>query len=234
MTSRHYNQFCLVAQSLDVIGNRWSLLIVRELILGPRRYSDIITQLGTASTDIVTTRLRELETSHILTHGDRNDRRYQLTESGLALAPVLLGLSRWTLEHAAEGHMNFPEPSGDVNRRLLTLLALKARTNSFAPNAASFTLRVHDLSASASRHGDHYSITESETTHSDPTTSYAITFTTAGLGRLGIGGANIDQLVQHHDLHIPNPAAGAFLAELNTQLGELPKAWSSRMLTNTP
>ena len=59
--SRHYDQFCPVARVLDVVGERWTLLIVRELLLGPRRFTDLAAGLPGIGTSVLTTRLKQLE-----------------------------------------------------------------------------------------------------------------------------------------------------------------------------
>jgi DNA-binding HxlR family transcriptional regulator len=99
MPRRSYDQYCAVARALDVLGERWALLIVRELLAGPRRYTDLHADLPGISTDMLATRLRELERDGLLTR-----RRlpapaaavvYELTGRGTALLPVLAGLAGW-------------------------------------------------------------------------------------------------------------------------------------------
>ena len=64
---KSYRQFCSVARALDVVGDRWALLVVRELLLGPRRYSDLLDGLPGVGTNVLATRLRELEEAGIVT-----------------------------------------------------------------------------------------------------------------------------------------------------------------------
>ena len=90
---RPYEQFCPIAQTLDVVGDRWSLLIVRELFLGPARYGELVQALKPISTDVLAKRLRELEASTIIDRTD--DGSYVLTDDGFGLAPVLQALGRW-------------------------------------------------------------------------------------------------------------------------------------------
>jgi DNA-binding HxlR family transcriptional regulator len=99
MTRKSYRQFCGVAHALDRLGERWTLLIVRNLLLGPRRYSDLLNDLPGITTNLLAKRLRELEDSQVI------DRRllpaplgvsvYGLTDSGRALEPVIMELGRW-------------------------------------------------------------------------------------------------------------------------------------------
>jgi DNA-binding HxlR family transcriptional regulator len=94
-----YNQYCPVAHALDVVGERWALLVVRELVHGPLRYSDLHARLGGCSSNVLADRLRGLEAAGVV------DRRrlpppaastvYELTDTGLALRPVLAALARW-------------------------------------------------------------------------------------------------------------------------------------------
>ena len=81
---------------LNVVGERWALLIVRDLLLGPRRYSDLLNGLGGIGTDILATRLRTLQEHGVVQQvGAGRAQRYELTEAGQALRPVLTELARW-------------------------------------------------------------------------------------------------------------------------------------------
>jgi DNA-binding HxlR family transcriptional regulator len=91
-----YQTFCPVGAALNVVGERWALLIVRDLLLGPRRYSDLLNGLGGIGTDILAARLRTLQEHGVVRQvGAGRGRRYELTESGEALRPVLRELARW-------------------------------------------------------------------------------------------------------------------------------------------
>ncbi|WP_336082713.1 winged helix-turn-helix transcriptional regulator [Nocardia sp. SSK8] len=96
MPRRSYDHYCAVSRALDLVGDRWTLLVVRELCSGPRRYSDLFADLPGISTDMLATRLKDLEREGLLTH-HRNGMRssYELTASGQALRPVLDALSAW-------------------------------------------------------------------------------------------------------------------------------------------
>ncbi|MFG2623522.1 winged helix-turn-helix transcriptional regulator [Streptomyces sp. NPDC048473] len=96
---RSYDQFCATARSLDSVGDRWTLLIVRELLAGPRRYTDLHADLPGVSTDVLASRLKDMEQSGLATR-----RRlpppaaasvYELTERGHGLLPVLAALAEW-------------------------------------------------------------------------------------------------------------------------------------------
>lgn len=96
---RSYDQYCSAARALDVVGDRWTLLIVRELLAGPRRYTDLHADLPGVSTDVLASRLKDMERDGITTR-----RRlpppgaayvYELTSRGRELLPVLQALGEW-------------------------------------------------------------------------------------------------------------------------------------------
>ena len=96
---RTYADPCGVARALDVVGERWALLVVRELLLGPKRFSDLRTGLPHVGPDVLSQRLRELEQAGLVRR-DRlpppaGSRVYELTERGHELEPVVLALGRW-------------------------------------------------------------------------------------------------------------------------------------------
>ena len=93
-----YGQFCAVARSLDVLGERWTLLVVRELMLGARTYGDIRRGLPRIPKATLATRLRALQRAGLV-DADRDG--YQLTQAGTALAPVLRELAVWATETRA-------------------------------------------------------------------------------------------------------------------------------------
>jgi DNA-binding HxlR family transcriptional regulator len=91
-----YQTFCPVGAALNVVGERWALLIVRDLFLGPRRYSELQKGLGGIPTDILAARLRTLQEQGVVRQvGQGRAQRYELTEAGQALGPVLRELGRW-------------------------------------------------------------------------------------------------------------------------------------------
>ncbi len=94
-----YDDGCATAHALDLIGERWALLIVRELVPGPKRFSDIKAALPGISTNILTTRLAELEAGHILVRRQlpppAASQVYQLTEWGADLEPLIKSIGRW-------------------------------------------------------------------------------------------------------------------------------------------
>ena len=97
--NRSYGDQCGVARSLDVIGERWALLIVRELLLGPKRFNDLLAGLTGASPNVISQRLRELTGNGVIRHRDLGPparvRVYELTDWGRELEPVVLHLGQW-------------------------------------------------------------------------------------------------------------------------------------------
>ena len=100
-TSRSYGDACSIARALDAVGERWALLVVRELLLGPQRFSDLRRALPGASSNMLTDRLRELAGRDVVSR-----RRlpppaasvvYELTDSGRELEPIVLALGGWGL-----------------------------------------------------------------------------------------------------------------------------------------
>lgn len=96
---RSYDDPCGVARALDVVGERWALLVVRELLLGPKRFSALSGGLPGMSQNVLSQRLRELQDAGIVrrrTFGPpASSQGYELTERGRELEPVLLALARW-------------------------------------------------------------------------------------------------------------------------------------------
>lgn len=90
---RSYGQYCALAKALDVVGDRWSLLIVRELLVARRRYGELLDGLPGIATNLLAERLRHLEHAGVVDRDD--DGRYGLTEWGSGLAEPLYALGRW-------------------------------------------------------------------------------------------------------------------------------------------
>jgi DNA-binding HxlR family transcriptional regulator len=121
---RTYGQYCGVARALDLVGERWALLVVRELLLGPKRFTDLLDGLPGVSTNVLATRLRSLQRAGVV------ERRllpppaassvYELTAYGRALEPAVAALGRW-----GAGSLGAREP-GQLLRSHWLALALKA------------------------------------------------------------------------------------------------------------
>jgi DNA-binding HxlR family transcriptional regulator len=96
---RSYGDPCGIARALDVVGERWALLVVRELVLGPQRFTDLKAHLPGIATDVLSQRLRQLEQAGVLQQTTlappASGRAYALTDRGRGLEPVLHALGRW-------------------------------------------------------------------------------------------------------------------------------------------
>ncbi|MGW4563867.1 winged helix-turn-helix transcriptional regulator [Streptomyces sp. NPDC004561] len=122
---RSYDQYCSAARALDLVGDRWTLLIVRELLGGPRRYTDLHADLPGVSTDVLASRLKDMERDGLATR-----RRlpppgaafvYELTYRGRALLPVLQALGAW-----GEAELGERRPTDAVRAHWFALPLLRA------------------------------------------------------------------------------------------------------------
>lgn len=110
MTTKTYNQYCAIAHALDIVGERWSLLIIRNLLIAPQRFSDLRNGLPGVSTNILTDRLKLLEKHEVITTRylppPAASTVYELTEHGRGLTESLAALAKWgsvTLVKPEEG-----------------------------------------------------------------------------------------------------------------------------------
>jgi len=137
-TARRYDDPCGIARALDAVGDRWALLVVRELIFGPKRFIQLRHGLPGVSPNVLSQRLRDLEDAGVVRRdvlGPPADVPvYELTARGLALEPVLLELARW----GSQQPLTAP---GQLSASAL-LLALKAVFDPAAGVGATFALRV--------------------------------------------------------------------------------------------
>ncbi len=140
-SGKRYEQYCAVARSLDVLGERWTLLVVRDLLMGPRRYTDLREALPGIATDLLTARLRTLEEAGYVQR--RKLPRpapvtvYELTPSGRRLGYVVLELARLGLEH-----LGLPGADDDIDTDAL-VLSLRASYKPLAGgDGASYQLEV--------------------------------------------------------------------------------------------
>jgi DNA-binding HxlR family transcriptional regulator len=138
---RTYNQYCATARTLDIVGERWSLLLVRELLTGPKRFGDLQRNLRGLGTGLLASRLKHLEQHGIarktVLPPPARTPAYVLTESGAELAPVVLDLARWGMRWA------MADPREDETFEPgWAVLGLHAR---FAPNAAIGLTAVYEF-----------------------------------------------------------------------------------------
>ena len=105
--SRTYNQDCVLAYSFDLLGERWTFLIIRELFLGARRFSDLHAALPGIGTNLLSKRLKELEEAGLVASAGDGRNQYRLTDAGEGLRPALRELMFWAIEY----FMSRPGPS---------------------------------------------------------------------------------------------------------------------------
>jgi DNA-binding HxlR family transcriptional regulator len=130
VASRSYGQYCGVTKAVELIGERWALLIVRDLLVGPRRYTDLKQGLPKIPTNILSTRLKELQEGGVVRRVPLVNCGlvYELTPYGRELEPVVLALGRWGFQQMGE-----PEPGDVVTADSLTM----ALRTAFQPDAAA-------------------------------------------------------------------------------------------------
>jgi DNA-binding HxlR family transcriptional regulator len=145
--SKRYDQYCPVAHALGLVGERWALLIVRELLHGPQRYTDLTASLPKIGTNILSSRLKDLEACGIVTKRrlppPAASQVYELTEYGNALKPVIRELAIWGIRSLGPPSLD-DEPAPHWLEHALDTV--------FAPVApqGSFEFRVGDEVASLS------------------------------------------------------------------------------------
>jgi DNA-binding HxlR family transcriptional regulator len=148
MTNQHYGQFCGLARAAEIVGQRWTLLILRDLSIGPRRYSDLAAGLPGIPTNTLATRLKELEEEglvlRIAPSGAERAVVYGLTPRGEELGPAMDALSRW-----GAGGMRAPR-DGEIVTTASIVAALKvAAGDGVVPKDwdTKYTVRVGDIDA---------------------------------------------------------------------------------------
>lgn len=137
--SRDYGQYCGLARALDVVGDRWNLLIVRQLLMGPARYGELREGLPGVATNLLTDRLRDLETAHVIERqlsADSNAIAYALTEWGAQLREPIHALVRWSTPLMIRG------PESDEFRPEWLLVALPALFEGRVPIDESATVGI--------------------------------------------------------------------------------------------
>jgi DNA-binding HxlR family transcriptional regulator len=142
---RDYKQYCGLARALELVGERWALLIIRDLSVRPRRYTDLLEGLPGIPTNVLSTRLKELEQSGIIERrvapAPQRGILYALTPVGQALEPAVLTLGRWGATQLED-----PQPGEIVTPESVTM-TLRAVFNADAAGdlTASWEIHADDL-----------------------------------------------------------------------------------------
>jgi DNA-binding HxlR family transcriptional regulator len=147
--TRAYGQYCGFARALEVVGERWALLVIRDLLVGSKRFTDLLHGLPGIPSNVLTARLKELENAGVVRRRvlPRPARAvvYELTEYGLELEPVVLELGRW-------GAKNLGDPRSDETitlNSLVTALRTTFHTDAARGLRAGFELRVGEIALHA-------------------------------------------------------------------------------------
>lgn len=140
MPRRTYAQYCALAHALDIVGERWTLLIVRELFAGPQRFSDLLQTLPGIGNGLLATRLREMQESGLIETVELPPpaaiRVYQLTSTGRQLDEAVTALGRW-----GAGRLAAPTPN--LHQHPLWLLqSLAARTRRSSVHMSALNIDV--------------------------------------------------------------------------------------------
>lgn len=146
MAARSYGQYCGVTTAVELIGERWALLIVRDLLVGPRRYTDLKQGLPRIPTNILSTRLKELQEGGVVRRVPLLNCGlvYELTPFGRSFEPIMLALGRWGFQA-----MGDPQEGDAVTPDSLTM-ALRTAFQADAAADAEYELHVGDVALRAS------------------------------------------------------------------------------------
>ena len=145
MSSRTYGELCLVSRSLDIVGERWTLLVIRELILGPKRFSELLQRLPAMGTNRLSSRLASLRAGGIVERtpleAPGRGATYRLSPLGEGLRPVVFALARWGALLPIDGSA----AGSRVRAELIALgLAAAAPPEAYAGLREAYEFRVDD------------------------------------------------------------------------------------------
>jgi DNA-binding HxlR family transcriptional regulator len=191
-TQRGYRQACGIARGLDIVGERWSLLVVRELLLGPKRFTDLQQALPTASPNALSGRLRELADAGVVHRRQLPPpsavRVYELTAWGRALEPIVVALGTWALAAPPAAEQIFVS----VDSTMLTIRTFFVPTPNQPETRLRIELRDH---GPAGVFGVHLTPSGAEVSHEPPETPNAVLVTTTGDLLAAFGNEDIAKLV---------------------------------------
>lgn len=139
MAARRYGQYCGITTAVELVSERWALLIIRDLLVGPRRYTDLKQGLPKIPTNILSARLKELQESGVVRRIPlaRCGLVYELTEYGRELEPIVLALGRWGFRSMAE-----PKDDEIVTADSLTMALRTAFRPALATGSLDFQIQI--------------------------------------------------------------------------------------------
>jgi len=190
---RTYEHFCLVARALERFGDRWSLLVIRDLLSGRKRFTDLMERLGGITPKTLTQRLHELEEAGIVEADREPGRRevwYRLTATGSELAPIIDALGLWGLRHA----WRRPRPGEPLHGEHLIRAIVQAID--FAADdrdAAHWRFNLDGRDYFVESDGGHWSYT---TEAPDVRPEVTVTGTASGLARFVLAGIDTEVTVE--------------------------------------
>lgn len=142
MAARSYGQYCGITTAVELVTERWALLIIRDLLVGPRRYTDLKLGLPKIPTNILSARLKELQEGGVVRRValPRCGLLYELTEYGHELEPIVLALGRWGFQA-----MGDPAEDDIVTADSLTMALRTAFRPEFASSPLDFQIQVGEV-----------------------------------------------------------------------------------------
>lgn len=202
MSRRSYAHYCPVARSLDVVGERWTLLIVRELALGPRRYTDLHADLPGISTDVLAARLKDMEANGLVIR-----RRlsvpvwvYELTPRGHELVPVLAGLASWGAALLSDD----ADPTDALRGHWFAIPVATALRQAAAGTTGTVRVRVDEHGWCLRIGADDVAFLDDENTPDDAALVRLGTATAAALAR---GDTRLDKAIANGDVLVEGRSA---------------------------
>ncbi|GAA0591091.1 winged helix-turn-helix transcriptional regulator [Actinomadura livida] len=208
---RKYGDLCGIARALDVVGERWALLMVRELLFGPKRFAVLHRGLAGMSPNVLSQRLRDLEEAGVVRHRELGPpvsaRVYELTPRGRDLEPVLLALARW----GAHGPLD-PSCTAELSVDAMMLALKTTFDDAAAPNMRTrLALRLEDTVFAAEIESRRLRITRTDT---PPDTDATLTTAVATFRSLVFSGRPLTDALESGDVQLEGDQALAerFLA----------------------
>jgi DNA-binding HxlR family transcriptional regulator len=201
MALRTYGERCAAARALDLVGERWALLVVRELLLGPKRFTDLRAGLPNAKPSVLSQRLREFEEGGVVRRRKLGPPTgtwvYELTDFGRELEPVVIALGRWG--------RRLPMLAGAAHGIDSLVLALKWR---FDPQTAGDLEGIYELHLDDDRFGIEIADGRIETERREVDEPDAIIETgPRALEAVIFDGANLDEALRSGDMRIEGDQA---------------------------
>jgi DNA-binding HxlR family transcriptional regulator len=196
---RTYNHSCMTARTLELVGERWSLLVIRDLLSGPKRFTDLMARLGGITPKTLSQRLSELDSAGIVAVDREPGRRevwYSLTPAGADLRPVVDSLGWWGLRHA----WRLPREGEPLHAEHLLRSAIQAINHAGDDDApARWLFRIDGSDYLAETDGEHWLLT---TQASPVPADVTVTATTRALAALIVAGSDHDVDITGDPAHV--------------------------------